>query len=466
VYRPAYYEDADYCVRLWKAGKRVVYEPAAVVLHFEFASSPSADRATAMQAEWRGIFAERHCEWLAGQQRPGAARILRARDRRSSGLRILVFDDRVPRASMGFGFPRAVDLLRTLADLGHFVTLYPTAAVGEPWYTTGGDIPREVEVESLRGPAGIRSFMEERRGYYDCVVVSRSHNMEMLRAKLGPPDSWSPRLRVVYDAEALTAVREFGRHSIRGATQQPEELERMIAAEIEHARGVDAVLAVSEGDRRQFLAAGLGPVHVVSLSVQAAPTPRAFADRHDILFVGSFHELSPNADAVCWFATAVLPIVRASLELDVRFVIVGQNAPSEVLALDPNRVDLCPSVDDLRPFYDRARIFVAPTRFAAGIPFKVAHAAAHGVPLVCTSLLATQLGWQAGRDVLAADTPEDFAAACTSLYTSPSLWAQVRAAALERVAAEYDPAQFKAAVGGALTTVLSRPPSLQQGANT
>ena len=41
AYAPAYYEDADYCVRVWESGHRVVYEPRAIVRHFEFASSAS-----------------------------------------------------------------------------------------------------------------------------------------------------------------------------------------------------------------------------------------------------------------------------------------------------------------------------------------------------------------------------------------------------------------------------------------
>src|SRR5262249_49150232 len=31
---PAYYEETDYCVRLWEHGFRVVYEPAAVLMHY------------------------------------------------------------------------------------------------------------------------------------------------------------------------------------------------------------------------------------------------------------------------------------------------------------------------------------------------------------------------------------------------------------------------------------------------
>ena len=45
AYAPAYYEEVDYCVRLWRAGYRVVYDPDILVLHYEFGSSSSSAEA-------------------------------------------------------------------------------------------------------------------------------------------------------------------------------------------------------------------------------------------------------------------------------------------------------------------------------------------------------------------------------------------------------------------------------------
>ena len=68
-------------------------------------------------------------------------------------------------------------------------------------------------------------------------------------------------------------------------------------------------------------------------------------------------------------------------------------------------------VDDLTPLYDDARVFVAPTRYSAGISLKVIEAAARGVPIVCTPLVARQLGWISGEELLTAETPAEFACA-------------------------------------------------------
>jgi glycosyltransferase involved in cell wall biosynthesis len=110
------------------------------------------------------------------------------------------------------------------------------------------------------------------------------------------------------------------------------------------------------------------------------------------------------------------------------------------------QVDIVGPVEALAPLFDRARVFIAPTRFAAGIPIKVIDAARHGVPVVASSLVAGQLGWRNGFELLTADTAPEFAAACVALHSDPALWARVREAALAAVRRDFDPAPFAAGV--------------------
>ena len=66
-------------------------------------------------------------------------------------------------------------------------------------------------------------------------------------------------------------------------------------------------------------------------------------------------------------------------------------------------------------------VFVAPSRFAAGLPHKVHEAAARGIPVVATSLLAEQLGWRDGQ-IAIADDAEEFATRCVELYQDQDVW--------------------------------------------
>jgi GT2 family glycosyltransferase/glycosyltransferase involved in cell wall biosynthesis len=430
-FAPAYYEDSDYCVRLWQRGYRVVYDPRVALLHFEFASSSSREAAIRMQAERQLLFARTHASWLVDQHPPGPARILPARSR-CRGHRLLVVDDQVPHPGTGFGFPRAAALVTTLVDLGHEVTIFATNPSPESWPAIYADIPRTVEVIISRPPAELSSLLAERDGYFDGVIVSRSHNLRWLRAKPGG----QPAVRVppvIFDAEAIIATREVQRRRLLGESVSRQEEARLVEEEIDLARPAQVVIAVSEKDRQSFLAAGIPRVECVGHALGASPTPASFDQRKGVLFVGAFHEFSPNGDSVLWFLEHVWARFTERIGERVPFLVVGPNPPDALRRMESSQVQVLGGVDDLEPFYATSRIFVAPTRFAAGIPYKVHHAAAHGLPVVCTSLLADQLGWRSGSDLLAADTPEAFAEHCAGLYKDPDLWQRLRERGLQRI---------------------------------
>ncbi|KJV08604.1 hypothetical protein VZ95_16715, partial [Elstera litoralis] len=159
---------------------------------------------------------------------------------------------------------------------------------------------------------------------------------------------------------------------------------------------------------------------------------------------------TPNEDSLLWFVDEILPRLP-----EVTLTIIGACRSARVAALAGARVHLRGPQEDLTPFYDTARAFIAPTRFAGGVPAKVIEAAAHGLPVVATPLLVGQLGWAAGDEILSAETPADFAASLKRLLTDDGLWARLQAQAWQRVAALYDPAAFAEGVRAAVCDPLS-----------
>lgn len=117
------------------------------------------------------------------------------------------------------------------------------------------------------------------------------------------------------------------------------------------------------------------------------------------------------------------------------------------------RVTLLGPVADTRPVYESHRVFVAPARFAAGLPYKVHEAASFGVPVVATELLSDQLGWAAGRELLAAPAsdPASFAEAVLTLYREEAAWNRVREAALARIAREHGARAYADALAAILS---------------
>ncbi len=445
-YAPAYYEETDYCVRLWQAGYRVVYEPDAVVLHYEFGSAAGSAEALDRQRRNLSVFRERHRTWLAGQRPRAPENLLAARRVRSALPRVLVIEDRVPHTRLGAGYPRANDLLRCLATRAE-VTLFPMVRFNETLADVRASLPAGIEVLTDRHFPELAEFLRQRAGFFDAIIVSRPQNMKLFVEIGGADAPLRGGARIIYDAEAILAGREGLRAACSGTPLSPAEQARLLAEEMALARRADLVLSVSRVEQRQFVDNGIADVRVLGHALAPMPTAAPFGQRTDLLFVGAVHEDgTPNADSLRWFAEEILPLIRRMLGEPIRLKVIGENHVSAIAELDGTAFELLGAVDDLRPHYGRARVVVAPTRFAAGIPHKVGQAAAHGVPVVATELLARQLGWMPGRDLLAASDAAGFAAACVRLLRDEALWQDVRKAALQRVEEDCAPAAFDGVV--------------------
>jgi glycosyltransferase involved in cell wall biosynthesis len=255
--------------------------------------------------------------------------------------------------------------------------------------------------------------------------------------------------RLVLDTEAIGAVREAARRAVTG---EPFDPEAALRAEFANAWFCQAVVAVSETEAALLRGLGFADVAVLGHARAPTPTSRPFAERAGLLFVGAIPVAdSPNLDSLLWFADSVLPLVEAELGEAAKLTVAGFVGEADVsrLAAHP-RIALLGEVADLGPLYDAHRVFVAPTRYAAGIPYKLHEAAAMGVPIVASELLRGQLGWADGRDPLAAPVsdPAAFARAVVALHRDEALWTAARQAALGRVTRECGVEGFKEALRG------------------
>ncbi|HVH25116.1 MAG TPA: glycosyltransferase [Vicinamibacterales bacterium] len=438
-YRPAYYDDVDYCVRVWESGHSVVYQPRAAATHCEFGST-SPEASAELQRSRRPIFVSTHRRWLTSQMTAGVRQVQRARVHPHGRASVIVIDDTLPDPRAGSGFPRAARLIETLIDLGYLVTLYATNPA------SGATAGEGIEVVA-GGPDGLRAFLTS-RNHQDVVIISRPHNMQYVKAAVGS-DLSALGAPCIYDAEAIYALRERERRRVLGMPMSEDTAQAMFDAELGLARGCAAVLAVNDIERERFERFGTANVYVVGHAVEGLPTPRPFEQRGSLLFVGAFDAQSPNEDAVSFFCLEVMPILRSS-GCRAPLVVAGAHLPDRLRSLTDSSVSWHSDVDDLTPFYDDARVFVAPTRYSAGISLKVIEAAARGVPVVSTSTVARQLGWTPGKELLAADSAVEFARAVASLVSDAELWRRLRESALARVTSDCAPGVFRAVVETAL----------------
>jgi glycosyltransferase involved in cell wall biosynthesis len=147
------------------------------------------------------------------------------------------------------------------------------------------------------------------------------------------------------------------------------------------------------------------------------PIPRAAAPS-GLIFTGAMDYL-PNIDAVHHFCAAILPLVRRELP-STRFYVVGLNPPAAVRRLgEIPGVVVTGTVPDVRPYYERAAVCVAPLRIGRGVQNKVLQAMAMGLPVVASTVAHRGLEAQPGRHLLVEDEPAAFAARVVALLRDP-----------------------------------------------
>lgn len=442
AFAPAYYEDVDLCLRVTQARYRVVYDPAVMLVHLEFGSATREGEAREAMNHARALFQRKHAAYLATRPGRDPDGLVAARSPLPARRRVLFIEDTVPLRTIGSGFVRSNDLVRTMAALDWDVTVFPNLHRRLDPIAIRADLPDTAEVMHEHEFSRLSDFLASRRDHYDAIWIARTHNLDAVRPVLDQYlDACTRRPRIILDTEAVAATREAQLARLRG---EDFDLDAAIAVELRHAGWCDRIIAVTESEAALLREHGYDAVSVIGHQQTIRPTPRAFARRSGMLFVGAIHRMdSPNYDSLCWFVDHVLPLIDAELKWQTRLTVAGYTTQEVDLRrfADHPRITLRGVVTDLDHLYDTHHVFVAPTRFAAGIPYKVHEAAAHGLPVVATTLLGEQLDWRSGTDLLTApaDDPEAFARALITLQRDESLWTSVRNAALERLRAENDP---------------------------
>ncbi|MCH4022799.1 MAG: glycosyltransferase [Acetobacter sp.] len=443
----------DFCLKASASGYKSIYEPDFVVFADVVAghvwSIPDADIHT---------LRVKHAAQLSKCPLPSPSLAVHGRDPQA-GKRILYIEDQIPLRQRGSGFTRSNDIIRTMAELGYHVSVMPVYADTESPLIIRQDFPETVEVFHDRGYEQLGDFLTHHNRYYDCIWIARTHNAERLLPVLKAHAGMLPPGGIILDTEAVVTSRQIQKAALVGDAV-PDDEDELLRREFSFAWLCQTLVAVSPSDAALIRKAGFPDVAELGHLCTPRRSRRSWSMRRDILFVGAIHHQdSPNYDSLIWFCENVLPLLDAHLPQDVRLTIAGFNGPGvrlHELGQYP-RVVLAGAVDDPAELYESHRVFVAPTRYAAGIPYKIHEAASYGLPVVATDLLCRQLGWQDGVQIAdgGMNDPALFADQIVRLYRSEELWNTLRDGALRAVEEQNSKSVFQERLSAILKHALS-----------
>ncbi|MEM4989466.1 glycosyltransferase [Collimonas sp. H4R21] len=425
-YLPAYCEDSDLALKIRDRGYRVIYQPLSVVVHYEGITS-GTDTGQGAKAYQVANLQKQFQRWqkrLASHQANGVD-VDDAKDRMAK-RRVLVLDHCTPTPDQDAGSVITFNLLLLLREMDFQVTFIPeNNFLYLPDYTSA---LQRAGIEVLYAPYcnSVKQHVIEVGERYDLVFMFRPmvvvNHLDVVRR-------WCPQAKVLFHTVDLHYLRMSREADMLGDAVKQEESEQMKKVEFDGIRGADASIVVSVTEQ-EILRRELPDqkIHVFPLIMDIRGTDKTFNDRCDIVFVGGYQHV-PNIDAVIYFVTEIMPILRQKLP-GVRFYAVGSNVPEQIEALASEDVIITGFVEDLSPLLDRMRVSVAPLRFGAGIKGKIGTSMAAGLPAVATTLAAEGMSLTPGQNILVADGAQAFADAVVQLYQDEPLWTQLSEAGI------------------------------------
>lgn len=155
----------------------------------------------------------------------------------------------------------------------------------------------------------------------------------------------------------------------------------------------------------------------------------------DLVFVGNmgYH---PNIIAARFLVETVMPLVWQQ-QPKVRLLLAGARPSREVQALAEDRVSVSGWVEDIRDAYSMGKIFVAPLFSGSGQQNKILEAMAMGVPCITTPLVNNAIGAEAEKEVILADSADQFTEQILRLLQDATLRVALSLAGRKRVSTHF-----------------------------
>ena len=131
-------------------------------------------------------------------------------------------------------------------------------------------------------------------------------------------------------------------------------------------------------------------------------------NKHQILFIGHYPHF-PNEDAALRLAKKIFPKVKKTIP-SATLCLAGSFPTQKIKNLSRDDVFVPGTVDDIKKFLWRGKVFAAPTKYGLGTKGKVLEAFAAGIPVVASQNAAEGIaGAKHGENILIAKNSKEFA---------------------------------------------------------
>jgi len=126
----------------------------------------------------------------------------------------------------------------------------------------------------------------------------------------------------------------------------------------------------------------------------------------------------PNKEGLEWFLNEIWPDIE-TLNSELRFYIAGKHMQQQFFDYDSDNVVVEGEILDAVEFINSKAIMIVPLLSGSGMRVKIIEGMAMRKCIIATTMAAEGINCEHGKDILIADTPDEFYRAILQCITNP-----------------------------------------------
>jgi polysaccharide biosynthesis protein PslH len=247
-------------------------------------------------------------------------------------------------------------------------------------------------------------YLDEIRKHSNAPVVMRSHNIEHL----------------IWERITRKTKNPLKRAYIRHLTGKLRKYE------FNHLNSYDGIAAITRNDADFFKKHGCKiPLTDIPFGVEVDDYPVATGDfsSPSLFHLGSMNWM-PNLEGIDWFLENAWPLIRKEFP-QLKLHLAGRGMPDRLLNMKPPNVEIIGEVPDAQEFIRAHTVMVVPLFSGSGIRIKIIEGMAMGKAIISTKIGAEGINYTPGKNILIADTANEFLTSVRQCIESPDLCARL-----------------------------------------
>ena len=260
-------------------------------------------------------------------------------------------------------------------------------------------------------------YLEVMRAHSKAKIVVRAHNIEfriweqLTKQEANPLKKWYLNL--------LTS--------------------RLKKYEVAVLKKADGMVAITKDDADGLKQLGINiPMKIVpiGMNVTQIEAKLLHSDNTHLYHLGAMDWL-PNVEGIHWFAQDIWPKITTEFP-DVKCSLAGREMPASLLSYSSGNLKIQGEVSSVSEFISDKNVAVIPLLSGSGLRVKIVEALAYWKVVITTSLGATGIPYENGKNILIANSPDEFVKQIRLLKENPELVTSIGKEARKLAEREFD----------------------------